>query len=187
VIYALKLLEECGLIERTGDRHGGHGGSTVWRVFESPSSRGAESSKPEVQNETVSLPIRDKELKTPSWAPEDLTHTVCFALSRVPELYGNKRTQSQDGKVWRLLRSIWKEGCEEKRDFLLSPLFWSDILSGANWGPPKSGSGQAGYGYRISIEVEKALAGIKSESQKISAAEQHRRKLQESFGEKRRS
>jgi len=117
----------------------------------------------------------------PKWASEDLVSAVCFALDQVPHALKDKRSQGQDRHVWQALRRYEKEGDEARCAKLRDASFWGEILRSANWPAPPPGIGKAGYGKRISMELDKSLESVQGSDKLRSAAEEHLAKLRDSF------
>ena len=118
----------------------------------------------------------------PKWATGEILESVKSALDSVHDVLGDKRSQGQDRHVWQCVRSYEKEGDEARCAKLRDATFWGEVLKGANWPKPPPGIGRAGYGKRISIEVNKRLESVAGESKLRSAAEEHLAKLRGSFG-----
>jgi len=192
VVKAMVYLSELGLIKDTGksgekstkvwlvsDEKGCQNNTSYVRGCQNNTRRGVEIGtdiSPTIDNNSISI-----SWNPPKWCPSDLKEKVWSWLGRVPEFTGDKRSQSQDRRVWQLLKSIESLSDEAKSEKIRDDKFWGEVVRAANWPKPPKGIGRAGYGKRIVIEIEKRLESVQGEDKLRSRAEAHLEKLRGSF------
>lgn len=198
VVKAMLYLSEIGLLKDTGKS--GERSTKIWLINDEEGCQNntsfvggcQENTHRGVRKGTVFLPTidnnsisntRPNEVKwnPPKWCPSGLKDVVWLALSKVPGMIGDKRSQSQDRQVWQYLRTIEKLDDSAKCLKIRDASFWVDVIKAADWPKPPKGIGRAGYGKRIVIELGKRLENVQGEDKMKSNAEAHLEKLRGSF------